>query len=39
MEEKDVAQVPFFAHFLESQEKVLSPIGRSLKFPSDTDED
>ena len=39
MEEKDVAQIPFFAQFLESQEKVLTPIGRSLKYPSDTDED
>jgi len=39
MEEKNPVQEPFFAQFLESQEAPVHPVGRTLKFPSDTDED
>jgi len=38
MDEKDVVQEPFFARFLQPQDHA-DPPGRSLKFPSDTDED
>jgi hypothetical protein len=38
MEEKEIVQ-PFFALFLEMQEVVDAPPCRTLKYPSDTDED
>ena len=39
MAEKEVVQVPFFAQFLESQEKPTTTTRhKTLKFPSDIDE-
>jgi len=38
MEEKEIAK-PFFALFLETQELVSTPLNRTLKYPSDNDED
>lgn len=37
MDQNEVVQ-PFFAQFLEEQEAVIHAPGRTLKFPSDTDE-
>lgn len=38
MAEKETVQVPFFAQFLETQEKSTTTRHKTLKFPSDIDE-